>query len=236
MRAVLLTGLLFAFLHIPSYIISGNYLGLFGLLSIFLIGLILGFTRIYTGNIWGVMLAHGTWDFYMLLFTPTYGLLIPALIASLLMWFTILSFMFIAKLWIDRPTQMPDELAKEYSLKIESLIQRNEKIQKRISSLQLRGVPNQDKIDLCYSEIKIDDESIEMMKKYIPEINEFNYKTLRKLMMLERTRIRYESYLKRGAYSARKAKLQAVLVSIEVEIAELEKQLGSAKSPIQLST
>jgi membrane protease YdiL (CAAX protease family) len=240
MRAVLLTGLLFAFLHIPSYIISGNYLGLFGLLSIFLIGLILGYTRVYTGNIWGVILAHATWDFYMLLFTPEITMdwttLIPALVASLSMWGSILSSMFIAKVWIDRPTQMPGELAKEYSFKIESLIQRNERIQKRISSLQLRGVPNQEKLDLCYSEIKLDDESIEMTKKYIPEINEFNYKNLRKLMMLERKRMKYENYLKLNRYSFKKANLQAALTSIEVEIAEIKKQLDSAKPPMQLST
>ncbi len=240
MRAVILTGLLFSLLHIPSYIVSGNYMGFFGLLSIFLIGVILGFTRIYTGNIWGVVLAHATWDFYMFLFTPEITMdwttLIPALVASLAMWGSVLSSMFIAKLWIDRPTQIPGELTREYSHKIKSLFQRNERIRKRISSLQLRGFPKQEKLDLCYSEIKIDDESIDIIKKYSPEINEFNYKILRNLIALERDRIRYENYLKLGAYSARKAKLQAALMLIEGEIAEFEKQLGSTKPPMQQGT
>jgi len=240
MRTVLLTGFLFAFLHIPSYIVSGNYLSIFGLPSLILIGLILGFTRVYTGNIWGVAIAHATWDFYMFLFTPEimmdWTTLIPVLVASLLMWFSILSSMFIAKLWIDRPTQMPGELAQEYSHKIESLLQRNGRVQKKLSSLQLSGFPDQQKLDLYYSEIKSDDESIEIIKKYIPEISEFNYKILRKLIPLERERIRMENLLKLSANSARKAKLQTALASIEVEIAEFEKQLSSAKPPMSLST
>jgi membrane protease YdiL (CAAX protease family) len=91
---VIITAILFAALHIPSYIFSGIYLGLLGTPLIFFIGWILGYLRINTGNIWAVVVAHMTWDFYTFIFTPqpinSLSDLIPVLLGTGFMWITLI--------------------------------------------------------------------------------------------------------------------------------------------------
>lgn len=239
MKAVLLTGILFAFLHIPSYVISGSFENLLGLSSLILIGLILGFIRIRTGNIWGVSIAHATWDFYQFLFTPsniqtTDITLIVVLIANGGMWGTIVLTMILAKRWIDRPTQIPGELINEYSWKIENLTKQIWKLYGIISVLQLRGFRFGRKIEHYSNIVRTSEEVIEVLKVTIPNINELTYKRILKLVPLKLKWIKLKNSLNLVGYPTKMVSLQSKLASIEAKIAAIERKFGSAKSTSNL--
>jgi membrane protease YdiL (CAAX protease family) len=75
--AIVSTAILFAFAHVPSYIVS--YEGLFFILitieairSITIIGILFGFLYDTVENLWCVIIAHMTWDLYLLEFPPTF--------------------------------------------------------------------------------------------------------------------------------------------------------------------
>ncbi|MHA1378986.1 MAG: CPBP family glutamic-type intramembrane protease [Candidatus Helarchaeota archaeon] len=78
MNAILITGLLFAFLHIPKYliipIVNGDisyYASIpTAVQSLVVLGLLFGFIRENTKNIIGPIIAHSTWDFYLLIYSP----------------------------------------------------------------------------------------------------------------------------------------------------------------------
>ncbi|MFX1451803.1 MAG: type II CAAX prenyl endopeptidase Rce1 family protein [Promethearchaeota archaeon] len=78
MIAILLTGLFFAILHIPKYFIipfTSNNIYMFASItatvqSLIILGLLFGFIRENTKNIIGPIIAHTTWDFYLLIYTP----------------------------------------------------------------------------------------------------------------------------------------------------------------------
>lgn len=77
-RAIVITGLLFAFLHIPKYIfqsISSNSIQYISNIpstieSLIIVGLLFGFIRENTKNIIGPIIGHATWDFYLFIYTP----------------------------------------------------------------------------------------------------------------------------------------------------------------------
>lgn len=237
MKAVLLTGILFAILHIPSYIVSGNYLNVVSLPSLILIGLILGFIRIHTGNIYGVILAHATWDFYQFLFTPTITTstdlmtLLAVLVASSGMWGTIVFSMIFAQRWIDRPTQIPGELIQEYSRKIENLNEQIWKFHGMISAMQLRGFPFGRNIEHYSNLIRTNEEIMEVLKVTIPHINEPTYKRIRKLIPLKMKWIKVKNLLSLSGHPTRMALLQSKLDFLEAQIAAAERDFSSAKSP-----
>ena len=241
MKTVVFTGILFAFLHIPSYLISGSYLNLLSIPSLILIGLILGFIRIHTGNIWGVIIAHATWDFYQFLFTPEIPLnpdlmdLIPILVASGCMWGTIVLSMILAKHWIERPRQMPEELIREYSLKMENSMEQIWRLQRAISVLEMRGFPMRRKIDRYNIMIRTTEESIEILKELIPKINELTYKQIRKLLPLKMKWVKIKNLLSLSGTPARLAILQSTLDILEAQIATIEREFSSAKfsSPLE---
>ncbi len=224
-KAVLLTGMLFALLHIPSYLVSGAFLNVLGLPSLILIGLLLGFTRIYTGNIYGVILVHTTWNYYLFLFSPVVTteteiseMIIP-LVASLAMWGTLVLAMLIAKRWIDRPAQIPAELSREYSFKIQSLLKKVWSLQQAPSYLYL---PMR---NIYSTRIKTCEDNIEILKESIPEINEFTYKVIQQLVPLKMKMAKVQNLLiitdfppKRALYERRKAYLAQMLQPLEDEL------------------
>ncbi|NVM03486.1 MAG: CPBP family intramembrane metalloprotease [Candidatus Helarchaeota archaeon] len=79
MIAILITGILFAALHVPKYLISPFILRDITYLSsvpsivqqLIFLGLLFGFIRENTKNILGPIIAHSTWDFYLLIYMPT---------------------------------------------------------------------------------------------------------------------------------------------------------------------
>ncbi|MFX1295214.1 MAG: CPBP family intramembrane glutamic endopeptidase [Promethearchaeota archaeon] len=230
MKSIFFTGILFAFLHIPSYIISGAYLNIASVPSLVLIGLILGFIRIRTGNIWSVIIAHTTWNYYLFLFTPEITestpieIVLAVLIASLAMWGSILAAMFLAKLWIDRPEQIPDELHREYSIKIISLGKKIGELQYIISTLQRSGYPQSQKIITYSNRIKTYEEFIVILKEYLPQINKLNYKVLQKLIPLK-LKLNKVQNLMLISYHPRLSNLKRKEVLLETEIHFLENEL-----------
>jgi len=77
-RAILFTGLFFAFLHIPKLFIAPiitQDISYFvsipsAVQSLVVLGFLFGFIRENTKNIIGPIVAHATWDFYLLIYTP----------------------------------------------------------------------------------------------------------------------------------------------------------------------
>lgn len=74
--AIVLTAVLFAFAHIPKYVVS--YEGPIFILvtveavrSITIIGVLFGFLYDVVENLWCVIIAHMTWNLYLLEFPPT---------------------------------------------------------------------------------------------------------------------------------------------------------------------
>ncbi|NVM30264.1 MAG: CPBP family intramembrane metalloprotease [Candidatus Helarchaeota archaeon] len=227
MKAIFLTGILFAFLHVPSYLISGNLFQLISLPSLVLVGLILGFIRVHTGNIWAVIIAHATWDFYIFIFIPSIDLgsipeMIFALAASGAMWGTILLSMFVAKNWVDRPDQIPKELVHAYTLKINGLLDHIWNLQQTINAMQVSGMPLFPMITRYSSRIKMDEGFIKIYKEYLPQINESNYKIIQKLVPFKTKLVKIEHYLILGGPPPRIAELEMRKKALEAQIRELE--------------
>ena len=227
MKAIFLTGILFAFLHVPSYLISGNLFQLVSLPSLVLVGLIFGFIRVHTGNIWAVIIAHATWDFYIFIFIPSIDLgsipeMIFALAASGAMWGSILLSMFVAKKWVDRPDQIPKELVHAYTLKINDLLDRIWNLQQTINAMQVSGMPIFPMITRYSSRIKMDEGFIKIYKEYLPQINESNYKIIQKLVPCKTKLVKIEHYLILGGPPPRIAELEMRKKALEAQIRELE--------------
>jgi len=89
--AIALTALLFSAAHIPKYLLSyqgGLYAGALvveALRSVLIIGVLLGFLYEIVGNLWCVILAHATWDLYLILFPPPQSLDLTSLLGFLLL-------------------------------------------------------------------------------------------------------------------------------------------------------
>ncbi|HUY00169.1 MAG TPA: type II CAAX endopeptidase family protein [Candidatus Deferrimicrobium sp.] len=228
MKAVLLTGILFALLHVPSYLLSGNFLNLLSLPSLILIGLILGYIRVRTGNIYGVIIAHATWDFYMFLFAAEIPLdaelmdLIPILVASVAMWGTIVLSMLVAKRWIDRPEQIPGELRKEGILKIQSLADQVWRLQQIISMWRMSFIPQIRKIEIYKSRISMNEEIIQIYKEYQPQINKENYKAIQKLLILKSKLLKIEHLIRISSATLRLMELERKKSMFEAEIQKIE--------------
>jgi membrane protease YdiL (CAAX protease family) len=233
-KAVLLTGILFALLHIPSYIISGAFANLIGIPSLILVGLILGFIRVRTGNIWGVIIAHATWDFYLFLFTPEISMeasiaeLIPALVASGAMWGTILLAMIVAGRWIDRPTQIPGELAHEFELKITSLVSHIMRLGGIVSG-GVQGFVESYAVGRYAEKIRMEEEFLQVYKKYLPFISQDTYKLIKELVPRKLKVIKLKMYLARGGPPQRLQQLEDRKMLLENEIQALEYQLDPNK-------
>ncbi len=233
MKAILLTGILFAILHLPSYFISGNFEQAIGLPSLILIGLILGVIRVRTGNLWAVILAHTTWNFYIFLFIPEIDLttatdiqLISLLSANGAMWGSIILVMLLAKFWVDRPEQIPGELIHAFKLKINKLMARIWKLQHGTSAMPLGGLPP---ITMLYhysgqigEEIKI----MEIYKEYLPQITKSTYKIIQqlvpfkiKLIKLKQKIIRYQSYPEKiSVWETIKNDVEAQIEDLEIAL------------------
>jgi len=94
--AIVLTAVLFAFAHIPKYIVS--YEGPIYILvtveavrSITIIGVLFGFLYDIVENLWCVIIAHMTWNLYLLEFPPTFLLADPILMLTFLLVSTFLT-------------------------------------------------------------------------------------------------------------------------------------------------
>ncbi len=239
MKAVLITGIFFAVLHLPSYIISGNYLNAIGLPSLILVGLILGYIRIHTGNIWGVIVAHATWDFYLFLFMPETGTgselweMITLLGASGAMWGSILLSMLLAKRWIDRPTQIPGEMALAYQLRIEKLTNHIWKFNDSITSARVRGYYQTHYISKYSEKLKMYELQLVIYKEYLPKLNEVNYKIIKDLVSCKLNLAKIESYLSRGGPPMKIGALEARRAALWREIQLLESQIGTPKYYIE---
>jgi len=235
MKAVLFTGILFALLHIPSYIISGNYLNILSVPSLILVGLILGLIRIHTGNIWGVSLVHTTWNYYLFLFAPVVtitadiSVLIPALVASMAMWGTIVLAMLVAKKFIDRPEQIPTELKQEYSNKINALLKKIWDLQQKIEFSQRSGMPMTRTLAIYSNRVKIYEKYIEILKQYIPLIAKSNYKIIRQLVPLKLKLIKIEHLIELTNFPPRIALLEHKKGEISRQIQVLESALSESK-------
>ena len=231
-KAIVLTAILFAFLHIPSYVISGNYYSIASLPSLILVGLLLGYIRIHTGNIWGVVIAHGTWDFYMFLFAPAVDLgapvseLIPLLVASGAMWGSIILSMFISKKWVDRPEQIPAELEWGYSQKIRNLLKKNWDLQQMVANYRMIGAPYYTIIEKYANRIQMNEESIAVLKEFIPLINKSTYKVIRKLIPLKLKAIKLQNLMKLKQHAYKRPKLEQDLFTLQKELDHLEAALG----------
>lgn len=230
MKAIFITGMLFALLHIPSYVISGAYYNIISVPSLVLVGLLLGFLRIHTGNIWGVILIHTTWNYYQFLYTPVVSSstpieqLIALLAASLAMWGSLVLSMLLSKKWIDRPAQMPGELEHEYSMKIQTLINGIWKLQNNLSVLRVQS-PYSNKITVLSNRIKIYNEYINVLERIIPQINEKNYKVLKNLVSLRFKIIKLQNLMTITQYPPRLAFLSQKVRQLESEIQYLEDNL-----------
>ncbi|MHA1265837.1 MAG: lysostaphin resistance A-like protein [Candidatus Helarchaeota archaeon] len=232
-KAILFTGILFALLHIPSYLISGQFLNLISVPSLILVGLILGLLRIHSGNIWGVIIAHSTWDFYLFLFAPDLSpdsslmALIPILVASSAMWGTLLLSVLVAKKWIDRPTQIPLELAHEYQIKIQSLLNHLFKLQRLLAGGQAYYF-SPTSLQTKYSEkVQLEEKYIEIYKTYLPLLNEKTYKIIQELVPKKLKLVKIQTYFSRGGSSLYLEQLQRKKSKLEQEIQVLESQLKS---------
>ncbi|MHA1129597.1 MAG: lysostaphin resistance A-like protein [Candidatus Helarchaeota archaeon] len=223
-KAIILTGTLFGILHIPSYIISGNYFNIASLPSLILIGLLLGYIRVHTGNIWGVVVAHCTWDFYMFLYVPQLDLGAPVseitalLVASGAMWGTIVLAMVLAKKWLDRPEQLPAELKRAYSHKISKLATKSWELQQIVSQYKMSGLFQAPIIEKYTNRIQIYEESIAFLEEIIPQINEFNYKRIQSLVPLKLKAIKVQNLMKLRQYANRLSELEQQLKLLQKEI------------------
>ncbi|NVM54252.1 MAG: CPBP family intramembrane metalloprotease [Candidatus Helarchaeota archaeon] len=230
MKAILITGILFAVLHVPSYIISGNIMNVISLPSLILVGLILGFIRVRTGNLWGVIIAHATWDFYIFLFSPTLTVdaeimeLATVLVASGAMWGTIVLAMFVAKWWIDHRM-----LIDRYSMDIENLTTHIFKLQQITNAIRMSGFPRSYVLIRYSNQIKMEEEWIEIYREYLPQINEINYKTIQKLIPLKNKLVKIDQQLSTGGPPWRLAKLEMKKAVLGSEIQVLEKELENIK-------
>jgi len=89
--AIALTALLFSAAHIPKYLLGypgGLYASVLiveALRSVLIIGVLLGFLYEIVGNLWCVILAHATWDLYLILFPPPQSLDLTSLLGFLLL-------------------------------------------------------------------------------------------------------------------------------------------------------
>lgn len=232
-KAVLMTGILFALLHVPSYLISGNFLNLAAVPNLILVGIILGYIRVHTGNIWGVIIAHTTWNYYLFLFIPdissasTLMELIPALVASGGMWGSIVLAMVVAKLAIDRPEQMPDELGNSYQMKIESLMKHIWKVQQRFPSTELIGLAQSHLANRYATRIAMEQQFIDVYKEYLPLINEKTYKIIRELVPNKLNLIKIENYIAMGGAPMRIHQLELRRSMLEQKVRDLEIELGT---------
>lgn len=68
--SVFITAFLFALLHIPRMLFTLGAVGLLGLISFTLLGIVFGYYRKFLKSIIGVILLHALWDYWMLLFVP----------------------------------------------------------------------------------------------------------------------------------------------------------------------
>ncbi len=151
MIAILITGILFAVLHVPKYlllpIVSRNYSYLASIpstvQSLIILGLLFGFIRENTKNIIGPIIAHSTWDFYLLIYMPSttyqlYSIANPGyfMIFQMVASYAMLGTFLLAWLLSSRSKVNTLEDPRELPIQIAELYSKADKYKKTISKLQ----------------------------------------------------------------------------------------------------
>ncbi|MHA1270102.1 MAG: CPBP family intramembrane glutamic endopeptidase [Candidatus Helarchaeota archaeon] len=73
--AILITSVLFAAVHMPRMITEVGIIGLIGMVSFTILGIIIGHYRRYSNSIISVILLHAFWDYWLLIYMPPIDIL-----------------------------------------------------------------------------------------------------------------------------------------------------------------
>ncbi|MHA1752537.1 MAG: CPBP family intramembrane glutamic endopeptidase [Candidatus Helarchaeota archaeon] len=186
--AILISSLFFALAHMPRMLFELGFLGIIGMISYTVIGLIFGYYKRFLNNLLGIIILHAFWDYWILIFVSInnifslpelelLNLLIYLLTAELLSFGLLLLGLFLSWKFIDHTEFDFYELKK-------ILNNRLNKLEKKITSLNLKVEISPENQKYKF-EIKLDEHLKNKFKEILDKLSIENIRELKNLYIYE---------------------------------------------------